>query len=133
MQGDFFDTNIILYLTDEDPAFVEVSDRLVRDGGTISTQVLNETVNVLRRKLGFNWDEAREFLAGIRAKCDVVPVSAATHDLGLAYAELYQLNVYDGMIVAATALAGCTTLYSEDMHDGLFIDGLTIRNPYAAA
>ena len=49
MQGDFFDTNIILYLTDEDPAFVEVSDRLVRDGGTISTQVLNETVNVLRR------------------------------------------------------------------------------------
>jgi predicted nucleic acid-binding protein len=35
------------------------------------------------------------------------------------------------MIVAAAQLAGCTTLYSEDVHDGLVIDGLTIRNPYA--
>jgi len=34
------------------------------------------------------------------------------------------------MIVAAAQLAGCTTLYSEDMHDGLTIDRLTIRNPF---
>jgi predicted nucleic acid-binding protein len=46
-------------------------------------------------------------------------------------AERYQLGVYDGMIVAAALVAGCTTLYSEDMHDGLVIDQLTIRNPYA--
>jgi predicted nucleic acid-binding protein len=36
------------------------------------------------------------------------------------------------MIVAAAQLAGCSTLYSEDMHHGLVIDRLTIRNPYAA-
>jgi predicted nucleic acid-binding protein len=43
------------------------------------------------------------------------------------------MNVYDGMIVAAAQLAGCRVLYSEDMHDGLVIDRLTIRNPFAAS
>ncbi len=62
----------------------------------------------------------------------VVPLTVDTHDRGLALAERYQLSLYDGMIVAAAQLAGCTTLYSEDMHDGLVIDGLTIRNPYRA-
>jgi predicted nucleic acid-binding protein len=50
--------------------------------------------------------------------------------LGLALAERCKLSVHDGMIVAAAQLAGCTILYSEDMHDGLVIDRLTIRNPY---
>jgi predicted nucleic acid-binding protein len=59
-------------------------------------------------------------------------LTVTTHELGLALAERYQLNVYDGMIVAAAQLADCTVLYSEEMHDGLVIDRLTIRNPYAA-
>jgi predicted nucleic acid-binding protein len=36
------------------------------------------------------------------------------------------------MIVATALLAGCTTLWSEDMHDGLVVDGqLHIRNPFS--
>jgi predicted nucleic acid-binding protein len=61
----------------------------------------------------------------------VVPVTEETHVLGLALAARHSLSLYDGMIVAAAQLAGCTVLYSEDMHDGLVIDRLTIRNPYA--
>jgi predicted nucleic acid-binding protein len=35
------------------------------------------------------------------------------------------------MIVAAALLAGCETLYSEDMQDGQLIDQqLRIRNPF---
>jgi predicted nucleic acid-binding protein len=35
------------------------------------------------------------------------------------------------MIVAAALLAGCETLYSEDMQDGLLIDNrLRISNPF---
>ena len=33
------------------------------------------------------------------------------------------------VIVAAAVLAGCKVLYSEDMHDGLVIDGVKITNP----
>ena len=36
------------------------------------------------------------------------------------------------MIVAAALIAGCTTLWSEDMHDGLLVEGqLRIVNPFA--
>lgn len=53
-----------------------------------------------------------------------------THALGLGLCQRYQLSVYDAMIVAAAQLGGCTTLYSEDMHHGLVIDGLTITDPF---
>ena len=60
----------------------------------------------------------------------MVPVTLETHARGLVYAERHQLAIYDSMIVAAAALAGCTTLFSEDMHNGLVIDGVTVKNPY---
>ena len=42
------------------------------------------------------------------------------------------LSVYDAMIVAAALIAGCTTLYTEDMHDGLLVEGqLRLVNPFA--
>jgi predicted nucleic acid-binding protein len=65
-----------------------------------------------------------------RTTLAVVPLTLETHERGLELAERYRLQLYDGMIVAAAQLAGCTVLYSEDMHDGLVIDGLSIRNPY---
>lgn len=127
----FFDTNVVLYMTGNDPSLRAISKQLIGGGGTISTQVLNETANVLRGpKLGFSWDEVREFLEGIRAKCEVVPISLATHERGVRYADRFQLHIYDAMIVASAVLAGCEVLYSQDMHDGLVIDGTTIRNPY---
>ncbi len=77
-----------------------------------------------------SWAETREFLDIFRATLRIVPLTLETHERGLDLAGRYSLSAYDGMIVAATLLAGCTTLYSEDMHDGLVIDRLTIRNPY---
>ncbi|SMD04113.1 PIN domain-containing protein [Rhizobium sp. RU36D] len=68
----------------------------------------------------------------IRALLDVVPVTVATHETGLAVAERYGLSTYDAMIVASAIIAGCETLLSEDMQDGLVIDGrLRIINPFA--
>ena len=127
----FFDSNVILYLAGRDPRKAVVSRDLIRVGGIISIQILNETANVLRRKFDFEWAETTEFLVGITAKCHVVPLTLAVHAHGMTYAERYQLAIYDAMIVAAAVIAGCTTLYSEDMHDGLVIDGVTVRNPFA--
>ena len=62
----------------------------------------------------------------------MLPLTFHPHNRGLAVTERHRLNLYDGMLIAAALMAGCTTLYTEDMHDGLTIDGLTIRNPYAA-
>ena len=129
----FFDTNILVYLGSADPKRAALSFDLVRSGGVISVQVLNEYVSVVRGKYRLPWDKVRMGLEGAKAVCKVVPLSVETHDRGIVLAERYQLGVYDAMIVAAAQLAGCTILYTEDMQDGQVIDGLKIRNPYHLA
>ncbi len=128
----FFDTNVVVYALSKDAIKATRSETLLAEGGVVSVQVLNEVSRVARGKMRKAWPEVHEILAGIRAKCRVTPVTIDVHELGLACAERYQLNVFDSMIVAAALIEGCTTLYSEDMHDGLVIDRLTIRNPYRA-
>jgi predicted nucleic acid-binding protein len=129
----FFDTNIVGYFASADAVKAKRSSELLRAGGFVSVQVLNEFASLARRKHALPWSNVRTVLAAVRSTCTVASLTTTTHEVGLALAERYQLNVYDGMIVAAAQLAGCTVLYSEDMQDGLVIDGLTIRNPYAAS
>lgn len=126
----FFDTNVLLYLLDADPHKAGVAERLLTEGGTISVQILNEFTNVARRKPALEWDELEETLGVLKAVCEVQPVTIATHERGLAIACRHKLSIYDALIVAAAAIAGATTLWSEDMQDGATLDGVTIRNPF---
>ena|SRR5271157_200202 len=131
MSGDFFDTNVLLYLLSEDTEKADRAEALVRRGGGISVQVLNEAASVMRRKLRMRWRETREFLALIRGLLDVAPLTAETHDLGLEFAERYGLSIYDSMIAAAAALNGCARLWSQDMQHGMRIgEGLRVENPF---
>ncbi len=94
-------------------------------------QVLNEAMVNCRRKAGLSWEETGAFLAGVQSLCEVEDLSVQTHLVGRALAEKYQLSVYDAMIVSAALIAGCTTLWSEDMHDGLLVeDQLRVVNPF---
>lgn len=127
----FFDSNTLLYLVASDAAKMRRTEALLRAGGTISVQVLNEITLVSVRKFRATWAQTADFLALIRTYCRVVPLTERVHDFGRALAERHQFQVYDAMIVAAALLAGCDTLYSQDMHDGLRVDhDLTIRNPF---
>jgi predicted nucleic acid-binding protein len=127
----FIDTNILLCLLSEDSNKADRAETIVRAGGTISVQVLNELANVTHRKLAMSWMEINELLSLIQSLCSIEPLTIETHDMGILIAERYMLSVYDAMIVAAAFLGGCETLYSEDMQDGLLIDNqLRIRNPF---
>lgn len=127
----FFDTNILLYLLSEDDAKADAAEALVGEGGHLSVQVLNEFASVATRKLDMTHAEARDVLAPIRAICQVHALTEVTHELGVHLAERHRLSIYDGMIAAAALDAGCTTLFSEDMQDGLLIErSLRIRNPF---
>jgi predicted nucleic acid-binding protein len=133
MSGEFADTNVILYLLDEGPK-ADRAETIVARGPIISVQVLNEATVNCRRKAGMTWEETGAFLAGIRALCPVAPLTVETHDVGRALAARYGLSVYDAMIVAAALIAGCEILLSEDMADGMLIEGqLRIVNPFAQA
>ncbi len=128
----FFDTNVLIYEFSEDAGKAGISENLLRGGGVVSVQVLTEFASVGLRKLRMEWSVIRDILREFRNGLAVVPLTIEMHERGLDLAERYGLNVYDATIAASAQLAGCTVLYSEDMHDGLVIDRLMIRNPYAA-
>jgi len=131
MSGDFFDTNILVYAAGPAGLKRDTARDVLRDGGTISTQVLNELANVARRKMKLQWPDVHEILSYFRAGLSVVPLTIRTHEQGLTVAERHKLSVYDAMIVAAALEAKCDVLYSEDMHDGLWVDDrLRIVNPF---
>ena len=131
MPGSFLDSNIVLYLASEDLLKADRAQELVAEGGTISVQVLNEIANISRRKMGLSWAETRNFLLMIRELLKVEPITIEIHDVGISLAERYQLSVYDSMIASAALSAECDTLLSEDLQDGLLINGgLRVLNPF---
>jgi predicted nucleic acid-binding protein len=134
MPGSFFDTNILIYLASDDATKADRAEAIVREGGTISVQVLNEVANVARRKMQLSWRETHGFLSSLRELLTVRPITVDTHELGLALAERHQLGIYDALIAASALLAECDKLWSEDMQDGMAIDRrLRIVNPFRAS
>lgn len=127
----FLDTNVVLYLLADDPRKAARAEELVAAGAVISVQVLNEWVAVARRKLALNWREIDEALAILQSCCTVQALTVEVHTLARRLAERHALAWYDALIVAAALAAGCETLFSEDMHDGLQVENtLTVRNPF---
>lgn len=131
VSGRFIDTDVLLYLAGDDAAKAARAEAVLRVGGAISVQVLNELANVARRKMLLSWAETQQFLGALRGLLTVHPLTVETHAAGLALAERYGFSVYDAMIVAAALGAGCGTLYSEDMQHGMTLDeGLRIVDPF---
>jgi predicted nucleic acid-binding protein len=131
MNAEFADTNVVLYLLDDGPK-ADRAEAILGQGPRISVQVLNESLVNCRRKAGLSWEEAAAFLEGVRTLCPVEDLTVQTHDVGRALAERYGFSIYDAMIVASALVAGCTTLWSEDMQNGLLVEGqLQIVNPFA--
>lgn len=131
MSAEFADTNVVLYLLDDGPK-ADRAEAILGKGPRISVQVLNEAMVNCRRKANLSWDETGTFLASIQSLCPIEDMTLRTHQVGRALAERYGFSVYDAMIVAAALIAGCTTLWTEDMQDGLLVEGqLRIANPFA--
>lgn len=129
----FIDSNVVLYLLSADAAKADQAEAVIAAGGVVSVQVLNEVANVARRKLGMDWAETDELLAGLRSACSVQPLTVQTHDTGRRIAERYGLSACDAMIASAALLAGCDRLFSENMQHGLLLDRqLRVCNPFIA-
>ena len=126
------DSNVLVYAVAGSGPKAVLALELVRGGGVISVQALDGTANVLRRKARLEWDAVGEALHLLRRLLDVVPLDEATHERGVRLAHATGYSVWDAMILSAALGAGCEALLSEDMQDGHMVEGLTIRNPFAA-
>ena len=130
MSKPFIDSNVILYLLSSDAAKADKAEAILEAGGVISVQVLNEVVSVCQRKLKMHWHEIDAVLQAIKASLQIVPLTEATHELAVQICKRYQLSFYDAHICSAAMIAGSTVLFSEDMQDGMVVDGLVVKNPF---
>ena len=129
----FLDTNILLHLLSAETAKADIAQALLRAGGVVSVQVLNEFASVASRKLRMPFSEVQELLYDIRRFCQVTPLTIETHELGMAYCARFGYSVYDSMILAAATLADCKTLMSEDMQSNqVIMQRLIIHDPFEA-
>lgn len=132
----FIDTNLLVYVDagDERKKQRLAIDRVQRlrsnRSGVLSTQVLQEYVNVALRKLRLTAEHVRSRLA-VYERFEVVPASPLGIRAALDLTVLHKLSFYDALIVEAAARAGCTELLSEDMQSGAVIAGVRIVNPFA--
>lgn len=131
MASGFLDSNVLIYAFSNDER-AAVAYELLEARPTISVQGLNEFVHVARRKLAMDWQEVRDAIAALRVLCPtILPIDLAVHDEALRITERYGYSMFDALVVASALQAGCETLWSEDMQDGMVVDGrLRIANPF---
>lgn len=140
MSVDFLDTNVLVYLFDEaDAAKHAVARRLVEDAltdgsGIISFEVVQETLNVLTRKLKViaRAEDAASFLQHTLVPLWRVQPSPALYAAALDIQQRQRFGFYDSLIVAAALEAGCRRLLSEDLPHGQRIGALRVENPFRA-
>jgi predicted nucleic acid-binding protein len=127
----FVDTSVLLYLLSGEPDKSDRVEALLLQPVTISVQVLNEFAAMAIRKLRLSFAEIQEVLGTLRQLCTVLPLTTEHHDKGLELAERYRLSLYDSIIVASALLAGCETLYCEDLQHGQLLEKrLRVVNPF---
>ena len=96
----------------------------------VPVQVLGELFRVLVGKGGRSRAAAR---ASITSWRDAFATRATTEATMLAAIDLaadHDLSIWDAVILAAAADAGCRLVLSEDMQDGFAWRGLTVDNPF---
>jgi predicted nucleic acid-binding protein len=127
----FLDSNVLVYAFTTDERATKALE-LLHTRPTISVQGLNEFANVARRKLDMDWQEVRDAVSALRVFClTILPLDLATHDEALRIAERYGYSIFDALVIASALQANSETLWSEDMHHGMVVDGrLRIANPF---
>jgi predicted nucleic acid-binding protein len=132
------DTNVLVYAEAANGALmrdraVKLIQRLPPGAIVLPAQTLGELFNVLVRKAKRRPSRAREALL---SWCDAYPVietSAAVIVNATDLAADHGLTIWDSVVLAAAAEAGCRLLLSEDLQEGFTWRGVTVANPFAAA
>lgn len=129
----FLDTNIIIYGYSQDEPDKQQRARECAQSheSWISTQVLNETINTLKRKFLLDYRQIGAVVDELSQQSQLAIVSLDTIHKALDIAQRYQFSYFDSLIIASALEVGCDRLYSEDLQDGQIIDNtLILTNPF---
>ncbi len=128
----FLDSNVILYLLDQDGRKRLIAENLLRGGPFVSPQVLIEVGNVCRRVFKYTKEDVLRLWTDLLLDCTCVPIDGTTIAEGIRLIERNKFQLFDGIIVASALQSGAKILYSEDMHHNQLVEKkLRILNPFA--
>ena len=129
----FLDTNVVvfLYSGDEPEKQTAALSLIENNEAIVSTQVLSELANTLSRKFSLPYEVVAQAVAEVQEGSTVSLVMPETIAQALTLAKKYQYSYYDSQILASALLAGCSTLFTEDIQHGQLIENsMTICNPF---
>ena len=131
----FFDSNILIYAED---AYDSRKQRIAADlieaharqrTAVLSTSVLGEYFRAVTRKLRMDAGFARgqvEFYTLFPVVTPAVADVLAAIDIH----RLRQFSYWDSLNLRCAQRAGCSVLFTEDLHHGQIVDGVRIVNPF---
>ncbi len=134
----FLDTNIFVYCFDDRQpdkkvrSLALIADALHTGDGVISTQVIQEFLNVALRKFSvpLKPEDGKVYLQRVMYPlCHVFP-DLDLYEKALDILRDTNYSFYDSLILSGAIESGCTILYSEDLHAGQQVDRVKIVNPF---
>ncbi|HUP00829.1 MAG TPA: PIN domain-containing protein, partial [Gemmatimonadota bacterium] len=99
--------------------------------GRLSYQVLHEFYVTVTDKLvpGMERAAARQDVRDLMV-WDPIPLDKVVLEGAWAVQDSHRLSWWDALIVAAAQVGGCNTLLTEDLQDGMDLDGVRVVNPF---
>lgn len=133
-----FDTNVLVYAelepgTDKGDLAGLLIERAAIHQSVIPAQVLGEFLAVIRRKRREQFPGACELVIELTSLFKIGETDAAAMRSATELAQRHRLQFWDAVICAAAMQAGATHLLTEDMHDGLMLEGLKLFDPFNPA
>ena len=128
----FIESNIWVYVFgEEDDKKAYLAKKFIDENWEnkifISYQVVNEVSNVLKRKRNSE-TKIKTVINNLSKNYTVLQYSTQNALLASDLREKYKFSFWDSNIAASALSAKCDYLISEDMQDGLNINGMTVKN-----
>jgi predicted nucleic acid-binding protein len=131
------DTNILVYAEglngeDRQQRALAALAGFDADELLVPAQALAELFTVLTRKARWPAGKARAAVLAWHDACLVADTTSSVLLEAIDLASMHQYSLWDAIMLAAAAQAGCRVLLSEDMQDGFIWRGVEIRNPFGS-
>lgn len=135
----FFDTNVLVYLFDQDNPVKQCrvrelfQDEVEAGRFVVSTQVLQEFYVAATRKLAVPLPaaDAEEAVRAL-AELTIVSIDPPLILSAIGRSREMQVSFWDALIIEAALSAGASKLLTEDLQDGRQIGSMRIENPFSA-
>lgn len=133
----FFDTNILVYMFDEDaPGKKALCQELFQketraSNALLSTQVLQEFYVSVTRKFAVPLpSETAEEVVRYLSFFPIVRIDETLVLNAIGKSRLYGFSFWDALIITSALAGDAEILYTEDLQHGQVIDTLRIENPF---